>query len=181
MFRFRSRQWSVSRLSGSLLVVAGCLLAWHVFADAPSTKAIQPALAGPVIPKGKGENCVAETDFMRRDHMRLLIHQRDETVLRGIREEPFSLSECVDCHAQTADNGDPIRIDAEGQFCQSCHAYAAVKIDCFGCHAALPDLAVGGQVPGESSLHRLNTPESNLLSDLAIYHYGKKHASGTNY
>lgn len=120
---------------------------------------------GPHIPKGKGEQCVAETDFMRRDHMRLLIHQRDETVLRGLRDEPFSLAECVDCHAQVADSGEPIRIDAEGQFCQSCHAYAAVKIDCFGCHAALPDQAAAGNLPIQSA--------STALTDLVTYHYGR--------
>ncbi|MBX2835749.1 MAG: hypothetical protein KTR35_02770 [Gammaproteobacteria bacterium] len=94
---------------------------------------------GPVIPKAKGEQCVAETDFMRRNHMRLLVHQRDETVIKGIREEPFSLVECIDCHVQTNNEGEPIRVDAQGQFCQSCHDFAAVKIDCFGCHAAIPD------------------------------------------
>lgn len=96
---------------------------------------------GPTIPQGRGENCVADTDFMRRNHMDLLVHQRDETVLEGIRDKPFSLTECVDCHVQTASNGEPHRIDAEGQFCQSCHTFAAVKIDCFGCHAAVPDSA----------------------------------------
>lgn len=96
---------------------------------------------GPTITKGRGDNCVADTDFMRRNHMDLLVHQRDETVIEGIRDKPFSLSECVDCHVQTASNGEPHRIDAEGQFCQSCHSFAAVKIDCFGCHAAVPDMA----------------------------------------
>lgn len=94
---------------------------------------------GPVIPKGKGDRCVAETDFMRRNHMDLIIHQRDETVIRGIRDEPFSLVECVDCHVQRDSNNKAIRIDAKDQFCASCHEFVAVKIDCFGCHAALPD------------------------------------------
>jgi len=97
--------------------------------------------SGPVIPKGKGDACVAETDFMRRNHMKVLVHQRDDTVVRGIRGEPYSLVDCVDCHTQMSDSGVPVRIDAEGQFCQSCHEYAAVKIDCFGCHAAIPDQA----------------------------------------
>jgi len=102
-----------------------------------------PGLAGergPVIPKGKGEQCVAETDFMRRNHMDLIIHQRDETVIRGIRDEPFSLVECVDCHTRRDENDVFVRIDAEGEFCASCHAFVAAKIDCFGCHAAIPDV-----------------------------------------
>lgn len=94
----------------------------------------------PVIPPAAyGDQCVAETDVMRRDHMKLLNHQRDDTVIDGIRGEPFSLVSCVNCHAQRDDKGQAIRIDAEGQFCQSCHVFAAVKIDCFTCHAALPE------------------------------------------
>jgi len=121
---------------------------------------------GPIIPKGKGEQCVADTDFMRRNHMRLLIHQRDATVLEGIRDEPFSLIECVDCHAQTAANGETRRIDAKGQFCQSCHAYAAVKIDCFTCHAAVPDSSSSAALapPDTASTSALNaTAISQLL------------------
>lgn len=113
----------------SALLLLGLSLVWPSSAGEP----------GPVIPKGKGDRCVADTDFMRRNHMDLIIHQRDETVIRGIREEPFSLVECVDCHAQQNASNEPVRIDAQGQFCASCHAYAAVKIDCFGCHAAVPD------------------------------------------
>jgi len=94
-----------------------------------SSSPVQPVIP----PAAKGEQCVADTALMRTDHMDLLTHQRDETVINGIRSEPFSLVDCVDCHAQTAADGTPVRIDAEGQFCQSCHAYAAVKIDCFTC------------------------------------------------
>ena len=32
-------------------------------------------------PKGKGERCVEETAFMRANHMDLLMHQRDRTVI----------------------------------------------------------------------------------------------------
>lgn len=94
---------------------------------------------GPIIPKGKGDACVADTDFMRRNHMDLIVHQRDETVIKGIRDEPFSLVECVDCHVQKNANNEFIRIDAQDQFCASCHTFVAAKIDCFSCHAAVPD------------------------------------------
>jgi len=109
------------------VATAGLMLAWWSYAN-----------EGPVIPQGKGEQCVADTDFMRRNHMDLLMHQRDETVIEGIRYKPFSLVECVDCHASTNAEGQATRIDAPGQFCSSCHTYAAVKIDCFSCHAATP-------------------------------------------
>ncbi len=104
------------------------------------------AAESPAIPRGQGDSCVADTDFMRRNHMDLIIHQRDETVLKGIREEPFSLVECVDCHAQKDADGAHVRIDDKGQFCASCHTYAAVKIDCFSCHAAKPDKAASSDL-----------------------------------
>ncbi len=110
---------------------------------------------GPIIPPASfGDQCVADTEIMRKQHMSLLNHQRDETVIEGVRGNPFSLVGCVNCHAQKDDNGQAIRIDAEGQFCESCHAYAAVKIDCFSCHAALPEEGFGNthEVIG------LNTP-----------------------
>ena len=116
-----------------LFLLIGLALAWVSLA----TELVDRH--GPVIPKGEGESCVAETDFMRRNHMDLIVHQRDETVIRGIRDEPFSLVECVDCHVQRDAKNDPIRVDAEGQFCASCHAFVAAKIDCFSCHAAIPD------------------------------------------
>ena len=118
-----------SLLIRSLFVIVGLTIGWLGIAGEP----------GPVIPPGKGEQCVADTDYMRRNHMDLIVHQRDDTVIRGIRDKPFSLVECVDCHAQRDGNNEPVRIDAEGQFCASCHAYVAVKIDCFSCHAAVPD------------------------------------------
>jgi len=108
---------------------------------------------GPLIPKAKGEQCVAETGFMRRNHMDLILHQRDETVVKGIRDEPFSLVECVDCHVQHDANNTPIRVDAEGQFCASCHAFVAAKIDCFSCHAAVPDTNREARVDGPSPRH----------------------------
>ena len=72
-------------------------------------------------------------------------------MIDGIRGEPFSLIDCVNCHAQTTADGTPIRIDAEGQFCESCHAFAAVKIDCFTCHAAKPEQSelIGKRLPAE--------------------------------
>jgi hypothetical protein len=39
----------------------------------------------PVIDSGTAEQCVEPVEFMRRNHMELILHQRDETVHRGIR------------------------------------------------------------------------------------------------
>jgi hypothetical protein len=37
-------------------------------------------------------------------------------------------------------------VTAQGQFCQGCHAYTAVKIDCFSCHASVPE-SLASQAP----------------------------------
>lgn len=84
-----------------------------------------------------GEKCVEPTDVMRRGHMDFILHQRDETMHRGIRTSKHSLKNCVNCHA------DPVTGSVLGKdgFCASCHAYAAVSIDCFGCHTDKPEAA----------------------------------------
>ena len=96
----------------------------------------------PVLVKAaKGEACVEPLPVIRRDHMKFLMHQRDDTVHAGIRGARHSLVGCIDCHAAKGEAGRWVRIDAPGQFCASCHDYAAVTIDCFECHAALPTMA----------------------------------------
>ena len=154
-----------SRAVQVVLLLIGLILGWSSMAGEP----------GPVIPKGKGEQCVAETNFMRRNHMDLIVHQRDDTVIRGIRDEPFSLVECVDCHVQRDANNEPVRIDEEGQFCASCHAYVAVKIDCFGCHAAVPDVAQQDSVDGSHWLPNKQLlafkPKAASLSPSALSHH----------
>lgn len=85
------------------------------------------------------DQCVEPTEFMRRNHMELLLHQRDDTVHQGVRTKKHSLVECVACHAEKGSDGTFVSINAEGQFCQGCHATAAVSMDCFQCHATKPD------------------------------------------
>ncbi|CCQ74011.1 Triheme c-type cytochrome DsrJ [Magnetospira sp. QH-2] len=97
-----------------------------------------PAQAGDGVPmpqiiKGKGAQCVEPTNVMRRNHMDYLKHQRDETMREGIRGNKYSLTECVECHA-TPDPRPQIKAETLYGFCKQCHAYAAVTIDCFGCH-----------------------------------------------
>ena len=94
------------------------------------------AWASSLAPKldiGKGGQCVNDPKFMRKNHMKMLMHQRDETVRLGIRGGKYSLAECVNCHASKKDNS--VLGDNE-HFCQGCHEYAAVKIDCFECHSS---------------------------------------------
>jgi predicted CXXCH cytochrome family protein len=99
------------------------------------------AVAGdltPAIPKASG-SCVDDPAVMRRHHFDFLKHQRDDTLRSGIRGAKYSLKECVSCHAGKDSKGSLVPVNAEGQFCQSCHAYAAVSIDCFTCHATVPE------------------------------------------
>ena len=98
------------------------------FADTHDTRAGRVAM--PVIKIEQGDACVAPTAEMRRDHMKLLLHQRDRTMREGLREPRFSLKNCVNCHA-SRETGSVLGKDG---FCASCHAYASVSIDCFECH-----------------------------------------------
>jgi hypothetical protein len=94
----------------------------------------------PVIERAtQGEKCVADPAFMRRNHMTLLKHQRNETVHRGVREARDSLQGCIACHASAATGS---VAQAKTDFCTSCHGYAAVQIDCFDCHASKPQRSV---------------------------------------
>ena len=108
--------------------IVAAVLAFAGFADTGRRPAERVAL--PVIKIEKGEACVAPTGEMRRDHMKMLFHQRDRTLRQGLREPRFSLKGCVDCHA-SRETGSVLGKDG---FCSSCHAYAAVSIDCFECH-----------------------------------------------
>ena len=94
----------------------------------------------PVIPMGQGDSCVEDIDFMRRNHMSLLEHQRDETMKEGIRGKPYSLKECISCHVVNGPDANPVTVSSPQHFCRSCHDYAAVSIDCFQCHASRPEL-----------------------------------------
>ncbi len=86
----------------------------------------------------EGKGCVEPTEVMRARHMDFLFHQRDATLHAGIRTVKHSLNACVACHSTQDAHGKPVPINAEGQFCQACHAYASVSLDCFDCHATKP-------------------------------------------
>lgn len=87
----------------------------------------------PKLDIGKGGQCVEEPQWMRKNHTKVLFQQRDETVHQGIRDGKYSLKKCIECHASTKDDSVLGRADS---FCEGCHRFAAVKIDCFECHSA---------------------------------------------
>jgi len=103
------------------------------------------AQAGVDLPKlspGKGDKCVEDTDFMRRNHMDLLKHHRDDTMRLGIRTTKHSLKGCVECHA--SEKTGSVAASKE-DFCMACHSYASVKLDCWACHATKPGKKVTGK------------------------------------
>ncbi|MCF7982946.1 MAG: sulfur reduction protein DsrJ [Thiohalocapsa sp.] len=115
-----------------------------------------------VLPSSKAakvENCVEPTEYMRRNHFEVIRHQRDTTVYGGIRSTKHSLAGCVDCHVGYDESGQPLSVSDEGQFCSACHDYAAVTMNCFDCHATVPE--------GESWNHETAALHGHLGIDLA--------------
>jgi hypothetical protein len=116
------------------------------------------------------QGCVEPTPDMRANHMKYLLHQRDATVHQGIRTERHSLHECINCHV--SDAADAPRVDSERHFCNSCHTYAAVTIDCFQCHADRPvktrfesRLNEGNRQPGSDVDSAALTAEQMLANE----------------
>jgi hypothetical protein len=110
-------------------VALAAALAGSALADtpAPASRVPTPGVTTPAA----GGKCVEDTAFMRRNHMRLLVHQRDLTVRDGIRTTQHSLANCVTCHADPKTGRVTGSKDA---FCEGCHRYAGVTLDCFECH-----------------------------------------------
>ena len=126
---------------------------------------------GPVIPKAvKGEQCVEDTDEMRRNHMVYLSKHRDETLREGIRTKQYSLKQCIECHVPAEDAPEASRAEG-GHFCKNCHVYAGVTIDCFECHATMPEKSAQFHplvTPRMKALSNVHQPDSNdLLNKIA--------------
>jgi len=98
---------------------------------------------GSKVPPPKGDQCVEDAEWMRSNHFETVLHQRDKTVLQGIRTQEHSLKNCIDCHITPNEQGEYARYsNSEEHFCASCHSFAAVSVDCFQCHADRPEQAV---------------------------------------
>jgi hypothetical protein len=108
-------------------LLLGLVVGASLHAAAAGERTPQPVIE----PAAAGTQCVEPADYMRRHHMELLKHQRDDTVRGGIRGAKYSLKTCISCHASAQTHSVAA---APTNFCVSCHSYAAVKIDCFGCH-----------------------------------------------
>ncbi|MBI5263328.1 MAG: Hdr-like menaquinol oxidoreductase cytochrome c subunit [Bradyrhizobium sp.] len=126
-------------------IALGLFMGVAVLAAAGMRASAESGTLAPQPPKGRGEHCVADTDFMRRNHMKMLLGHRSEAVRLGVRTQQYDLNGCVDCHAVAGADGRPVSFDSPQHFCRSCHTYAAVSIDCFECHASRP------QAPGKAA------------------------------
>ena len=125
--------WLAAALSALLL--AGVM---------PATAADENGAHGGHKVIAKGDKCVRDGEYMRRNHMNILKHQRDETMRKGIRGSQDSLKNCVDCHVNPKTNS---VASSKEDFCMGCHSYAAVKLDCFECHSRKPKAAAGAAPP----------------------------------
>jgi len=130
-----------------ILAALALALATPLLAADPAGKS---AGLQPVVKVYRGEKCVEPTDEMRRNHMKKILHQRDRTMHEGIRTTNHSLRQCINCHADPKSNS----VLGKDGFCQSCHSYAAVTMDCFSCHtdkaekdAQVPPLRTGTAEP----------------------------------
>jgi hypothetical protein len=126
----------------------GVLFSLMVQADEPATSERVPI---PNPPKAKQhfsaeQACVEPLEIIRRNHGQFLKHQRDQTMHNGVRTQSHSLVECINCHVTPDDKGNyPSLHEGTQHFCRSCHAYAAVTIDCFQCHASKPEQTTASQ------------------------------------
>ncbi|MHB8453245.1 MAG: hypothetical protein ACYDDO_00850 [Acidiferrobacterales bacterium] len=127
----------IKRGLAAVLAVAALFTGALALADGPATGATDSRVPSPLtgVYLGKGDKCVEPTADMRRNHMKYILHQRNLTMHEGIRTQRFLLTNCVDCHADPKTH----TVLGKNGFCASCHAYAAVKIDCFSCHSPSPE------------------------------------------
>ncbi len=103
----------------ALLAAAAAPAAYTAAANGVFRKPPRPEL---VLPKGGDGKCVEPTDYMRANHMMLLVSARDRIVRGGEKLDKYHIEGCKNCHAKRA------------EFCDRCHGYAGVKPECFGCH-----------------------------------------------
>jgi hypothetical protein len=126
----------LARLRLAALACFALAMAAPVAAADPASAASAPATAATGTAPGQ---CVEDMPTMRRSHMELLKHHRDLTVRDGVRTTQHSLANCVACHASKETGRVTGSKDA---FCERCHRYVAVHLDCWDCHADRPGAGI---------------------------------------
>ncbi len=97
----------------------------------------------PVITIANPGQCIAPVEEMRRNHMEMLKHQRVATLREGVRGAKVSLNGCIECHASKTTG----TVTGDQNFCQSCHSYVGVKLDCWDCHQPKAGFQATGAKP----------------------------------
>jgi hypothetical protein len=125
MTRRAALRWLACAMATPLVALAYAAFA----ADAPGHVPL------PAIVVDRSTQCIEPPDVMRRLHPDLLRHQRDNTVRDGVRGARTSLGACIECHAGKGAGAAAGSVVGSPQaFCESCHRYVAVRLDCFECH-----------------------------------------------
>ncbi len=118
----RDRVWILA----GLIVFLGIITFPIWYNTAGGTSAAAPELQKPA----KGENCIYPAEYMRANHMEILMDWRDRVVRDNQRivtvgGKTYNMSltgTCLDCHA------------SKEQFCDKCHDYEGVSPYCWDCH-----------------------------------------------
>lgn len=126
----KQRRLAALLMAGVLVALAAVTQADPQWRENGNSKAAEMARSG--------GQCVRETNWMRRNHMALVKHDRDLTVKQGIRNIDGSLAGCVSCHANRDPQGSFIAVNRDDQFCDGCHEFTGVTLDCFQCHSTVP-------------------------------------------
>ncbi len=110
------------------LIIFFCIITFPIWLTAASGKlayAPEPQIAT------EEKQCVESVEWMRANHMDLVLDWREIVVRDGIRtwvasdgkEYTISLTgTCLDCHSNKA------------EFCDQCHNYVGGQPDCWTCH-----------------------------------------------
>jgi predicted CXXCH cytochrome family protein len=164
----------IAKLTTLRLLLSSLVLGWLTLAPGMAAEPDSSGLGAVAIPQPakpvNATSCVEPVDVMRREHMNLLLHQRDDTVLDGERDSKYSLTGCMDCHNPADGAETAIRYPDPQHFCAGCHRYASVNIDCFECHA---DRGLG-----ESQQSKLAPALDDGLSSLQTFHRQVEQAIG---
>lgn len=157
-----------ARTTARCLVALCVLLAWPLTSlGAEASGFGDVAVPQPAKPVGANA-CVEPVEIMRREHMKLLDHQRDVTVIDGERDGKYSLVGCMNCHNPARADGKIVRYEDPEHFCADCHRYTSVKIDCFECHA---DRGLAEVVQGRLDSHAT----AGLTASTFNQRLGKRH------
>lgn len=105
------------------------VLAFPLLYNASTIGLFNSAAAAPNPVIAKPGQCVAETGWMRHNHMKMLIHEREEAVREGNRDHKKSIAGCPECHT------------SREEFCDRCHGFVGVQPECWNCHIYRPRTA----------------------------------------